>query len=399
MPSYEKAIQNNEDQSAPIASFQIISQIRKSNRYEPAVINLEDKNNSHVLIIEMTGRNKRVLEIGTSTGYVTKILKERGNLVTGIEVDKDAADIAKQYCETMIVKDIEEVDLASLIEPSSFDVVILGDVLEHLRWPGRLLFSLKSSLREGGYLVVSLPNVCHADLLLNLLNGDFRYTSVGLLDETHLRFFARRNIIEIFSEHGYAIEELQTVHLPLGATELKMDLSKIPAEFIKLMEALPDADVYQYVFRAVPSENLSQAVVPETDFNALFSISVEDIINKHEAQVTLISEQLEQAYAQSTALSQEMSQLHDGISDRDGKISVLGEEIAQLQSGVSYRDGKISMLSTLIEQAYARSIALSQEMSQLQNGISDRDGKISVLSEEMSQLQNGISDRDGKISV
>ncbi|MCJ7446017.1 MAG: glycosyltransferase, partial [Methanotrichaceae archaeon] len=66
-------------------------------------------------------------------------------------------------------------------------------------------------------------------------------------------------------------------------------------------------------------------------------------------------------------------------------ISVLSEEMSQLQNGISDRDGKISVLS--------------EEMSQLQNGISDRDGKISVLSEEMSQLQNGISDRDGKISV
>ncbi|HPY73465.1 MAG TPA: methyltransferase domain-containing protein, partial [Methanothrix sp.] len=67
-----------------------------SKRYEPAsLINLEDKNDSHSLIVELAGTNNTILEVGTSTGYLTRILKVRGNRVIGIEVDGEAAKIAE----------------------------------------------------------------------------------------------------------------------------------------------------------------------------------------------------------------------------------------------------------------------------------------------------------------
>ena len=46
-------------------------------------------------------------------------------------------------------------------------------------------------LAPGGYVVLSVPNVAHADVALALLDGRFRYTDTGLLDRTHLRFFTR----------------------------------------------------------------------------------------------------------------------------------------------------------------------------------------------------------------
>ncbi len=108
-------------------------------RYEPPAIDLENKNNSQTVIVEMTGINRRVLEVGTSTGYISKILKIRGNRVIGVEIDKEAGEIARQYCESMIVGNVEELNLDEYIEPSSIDVIVLGDILEHLRRPEILL--------------------------------------------------------------------------------------------------------------------------------------------------------------------------------------------------------------------------------------------------------------------
>ena len=106
-------------------------------RYEPTVINLDNKNHSHTLIIESTGFNKTVLEIGTSNGYISKILKERGNSVTGIEIEGEASLIAQYYCDRMIVGDVESLNLENYLKPSSFDVILCGDVLEHLKNPAR----------------------------------------------------------------------------------------------------------------------------------------------------------------------------------------------------------------------------------------------------------------------
>ena len=47
----------------------------RSKRYEPPVIDLENRNSSHTLIVELTGENKNVLEVGTSTGYISRILE------------------------------------------------------------------------------------------------------------------------------------------------------------------------------------------------------------------------------------------------------------------------------------------------------------------------------------
>jgi len=119
------------------------------------------------------------------------------------------------------------------------------------------LEKVKKYLRPEGYLVVSLPNVCHGDVLLNLLGGDFRYTSMGLLDETHLRFFGFKNIINLFNNCGYYVTDLRTTINPMGYTELKLDPDKISNELLKFIGSLPNSDVYQFVFRAAPSQNPS----------------------------------------------------------------------------------------------------------------------------------------------
>lgn len=249
-------------------------------RYEPMAIDLENTNNSHSLIIEMTGTNKRVLEIGTSTGYISKILMDMGNQVVGIEIDRESGEIAKKYCESMILGDVEELDLDEYLEPSSFDIIILGDILEHLRWPGCFLERIKKYLADNGYLVVSLPNVCHGDVLLNLMKGSFCYSSKGLLDETHLHFFGRKNIFILFNKYGYIIRNLRTTTVPLGTTELKVDLKSTPILLKEFIKALPDSEVYQFVFEAVPSQNSINEPTKDVNFDKLLIISFKKYLNK-----------------------------------------------------------------------------------------------------------------------
>ena len=43
-------------------------------------------------------------------------------------------------------------------------------------------------------MLLSIPNIAHADVRLALLRGDFDYQWCGILDETHLRFFTRRSL-------------------------------------------------------------------------------------------------------------------------------------------------------------------------------------------------------------
>ncbi len=77
-----------------------------SSKYETEP-ELTSENNSHTMIVELVGHDKKVLDVGAATGYVTKLLSERGCSVTGIEVDPDAARDAEAHCERVITGDIE----------------------------------------------------------------------------------------------------------------------------------------------------------------------------------------------------------------------------------------------------------------------------------------------------
>ena len=95
--------------------------------------------------------------------------------------------------------------------------MVLADVLEHLREPARALRDATDLLREGGRLVLSVPNVAHGALRLALLQGRWSYTETGLLDRTHLHFFTRTSLFELVEGAGLAVDQLRaTVADPLG---------------------------------------------------------------------------------------------------------------------------------------------------------------------------------------
>lgn len=290
-----------------------LAQEPRSERYLQANIDLKKENSSHTLCIELVGKDKRVLKIGTSTGYLCKILKEQRNKIVEVGIDIDDAETAKQYCESIVIGDVEYLDLDSFLERASFDVILLVDVLENLKWPGRLLVKIKDYLKPNGYLVVSLCNATHGDSLLNFLNGNFNCPSVEQFDETQPRFFTRKDIVHIFNKYGYGIEELCTVQIPVGATKMRLDTKNVPPGMMRLIEALPDSDVYKFVFNAVPSDSPSNESVSDVSFSEVFGKINEDIFDQYDNQIALLSERLKQSDARATALENEIKEMRRSI--------------------------------------------------------------------------------------
>jgi GT2 family glycosyltransferase/SAM-dependent methyltransferase len=375
--------------------LQSLARELKSERYQLAEINLKNQNSSQSLTVELVGENKRVLEIGTSTGYVTKVLRERGNQVIGVEIDKDAGEAARQYCESMIIGDVDELDLDAYIDPASIDVILMADVLEHLRWPDRLLGKIKKYLKQDGYLVVSIPNVAHGDLLLNLLNGDFRYTSMGLLDETHLRFFGRRNIINIFNKLGYIIKDLLETKTPVGSTELKMDSGNMPPELIKFISSLPDSDVYQFVFKAIPSDRSSNEAIPDVDFIKAVSISLEDILKQHESEKVSASEQLKQAHDLAATLGQNISQLLKDIGDRDSRISSISSQLQQVNLE---HEAQIAGISSQLKEANSKVLTLVQANAEREAQIAGISSQLQEANSQVLNLEQAKAEREAQIA-
>lgn len=149
-------------------------------------------------------REMQVLEIGCDCGAT---LLEIGNRfpnakLYGYEINQKAAEIAG-YAVKVQVGNIEERNLP--FEKQFFDYIILGDVLEHLRQPKKVLEYLYEFLRKDGELLISVPNLQHISVVKELLRGNFTYTRTGLLDETHIHFFTMKEIERMLEEAGYEV--------------------------------------------------------------------------------------------------------------------------------------------------------------------------------------------------
>ncbi len=167
-----------------------------------------------------------VLDVGCGAGAFGAGLKAEWNrqgrtlAVWGVELDTAAAARAAEVLDRVIVGDAGVV-LADL-PAGGFDTVILNDILEHVVEPEALLRSLRPLLTTDGCVVASLPNVRHFPNVVNLvIHGRWDYTDEGILDRTHLRFFTRSSMVDLFTGCGFAVE--RTVGLnPTGSLKFKL---------------------------------------------------------------------------------------------------------------------------------------------------------------------------------
>jgi len=243
----------------------------KSYARPPAATAAElDDNHSLKKILTLVGRDRRVLDTGCASGYLANLLQQQGCRVTGIELNPEAAREAERYCECVRVADLDTVPLRDLLGEQTFEAIVCGDVLEHLRQPRQFLEAARSHLTADGCLVASIPNIAHGAVRLMLWQGEFNYTPYGLLDNTHLRFFTRRTVVELFAAAGYAIDHLDTTTLPiLAASELlpAFDRQAIAPDLLAQLEGEPDATTFQFIVRARPldSETRCQCLQAQLD--------------------------------------------------------------------------------------------------------------------------------------
>jgi SAM-dependent methyltransferase len=172
---------------------------------------------SHEMLLRLLEGSDRVLDVGCSTGYLAGRLHARGATVVGLELDERAAAEARQFCEAVHVGDVETMDLP--VEPGSFDAIVCGDFIEHLRDPQTFLERIRPLLRDDGRLVLSTPNIANWAMRLGLLFGRFRYTEWGILDRTHTHFFTRKTLQECLAAAGYRVSVFDfTVPVPVLST-------------------------------------------------------------------------------------------------------------------------------------------------------------------------------------
>ncbi len=184
--------------------------------------------------------SRTVLDVGCSRGATAAVLRRAGvGEIIGIEPDAgDAAEAARRY-DRVLVMPLENVPEEF---DGRFDAVLFGDVLEHLEDPSAALLRVRPWLSTRGAVVASVPNIGHWSVIADLLRGRFDYVPYSILSGTHVRFFTRRTLTDLFEACGFEAPRIDGVRFapsPEGAKALER-LKRVPG-------ASEDLDVVEFV--------------------------------------------------------------------------------------------------------------------------------------------------------
>src|SRR2546425_8079694 len=148
---------------------------------------------SHNRLLEMIralapGVGYDALDVGCGSGFLAARVASHGYRVVGVDV-YDSSE-ARRSCEEFHVCDVEQT--FGIDKGRRFDLIVIADVLEHVRNPEDVLLHARQHLKPGGRVLASTGNAAHVYVRLALLYGNFTYTERGILDKTHVRLFTRK---------------------------------------------------------------------------------------------------------------------------------------------------------------------------------------------------------------
>ena len=263
-------------------------------------IHPEIENNSLSYIVKAVMDNSTVLDVGCSYGYLGEWLAKNKNCqIYGIDIDEEALNYVK---DRGYYKDVFHLDLDYPQNTKGeferfgqlkeiFDFVICADVLEHLKDPTNTLGFISSKLKFGGQVMVSIPNIAHMDIILNLLEGRFNYSEFGILDNTHLRFFTKKSFIEwiknaneLFKEKGFRFD----IGYLGGTVYISKFLEDIKTKYKDLYNIIlsgnHDLEILQHIFALTKINGLANSyglnkLLNDTDYTNVFYIISSKIIS------------------------------------------------------------------------------------------------------------------------
>jgi SAM-dependent methyltransferase len=156
-----------------------------------------------------------LLEIGCSLGFLLDAFRQDGWRVRGVEPFYQACRHAQEDLRLDVINGILE---TAALPDSSFDVVLLNHVIEHLEDPARTLHEVNRILKPGGHFVIETPR--YDTLMFKLLGRRERSVSCG----GHLYFFTTRTLRNLYEAAGFKTVQVDYVGRSLTAERLCYNL-------------------------------------------------------------------------------------------------------------------------------------------------------------------------------
>lgn len=234
-------------------------------------------NTADYFIINSIYNEAKVLELGCSTGYITRYLNQQKKCETSaVEIDIEAINQIKALLKYAINNDLNKIDEWIQQVPNSyFDFIVCQDVLEHLIDPFYVLSKLKFKLKYKGQFLISIPNVSHNTIIMQLLKNKFEYKDLGILDKTHIKFYTKESFS--LEANKFQLKRLQhyyTYLIPAG-TGWNTEYLDFSLEEREILLNNTDGHIFQNLFAFGCMEDYED--VPEAPFNICNYYSYDEI--------------------------------------------------------------------------------------------------------------------------
>lgn len=206
-------------------------------------------NNSLLLILQQIKKNSVILEFGPANGRLTKYLKNELQCdVYLAEIDEQAGKEALQYGKDLVIGDVEEFAWFDRYHELRFDYILFADILEHLRDPKKVLERSKLLLKQQGSILVSVPNMAHNSVMIQMMNNELKYNSVGLLDNTHIHIFTYHSLERMVKECDlYPCKRMGT-YCEVGKNEIPNSIYDVAGISPQYWNGRQYGEVYQFVY-------------------------------------------------------------------------------------------------------------------------------------------------------
>lgn len=192
-----------------------------------------------------------VLDLGCSDGFLGSILRKKIKRIVGVDIKKIGRS---KYYSNIYQTDLNTSKF-NFLAGEKFDIIILADILEHLKNPKLILLKCKKFLKRKGTIVISIPNM--GFFIVKIL----RYLNIypkmenGIFDRTHLHEFTRESFRSLVESLGFEIVEVKSV--PPHLIFISKDFYKNPVLFVLYKGLNYMANInqslfaYQLVFKIV----------------------------------------------------------------------------------------------------------------------------------------------------
>lgn len=169
-----------------------------------------DSDKRIAILLNLIGKNKVVLDLGCGDGFISELILKNGNEVVGIEVSEFAIKKATEKGIKVYDCDLSS-DWNNLIE-KKFDVVLSGEIIEHIFDTDKFLKNIHSVLKEDGVLILSTPNLAALGRRIFLLFGinPLIELTARKYESGHIRYFTLGSLKKLLKENGFIITKFRS---------------------------------------------------------------------------------------------------------------------------------------------------------------------------------------------